>query len=137
MEGDLLYKEEVYKIIGAAIEVHKELGPGFLEVVYEEALVIESEIRQIPYQTQVRLPVHYKGRKLKKEFIADYLGYDKMIVEFKRIPKLTGTEEAQIINYLKATGMGLGLLINFGSHGEKIHSTGKEVFSHNGTIGQK
>jgi GxxExxY protein len=117
MERELLYKEEVYKIIGAAIEVHKELGPGFLESVYEEAMIIESELQQIPCKTQVRLPVYYKGRKLKKEFVADYLGYDKIVVEFKCIPKLTSTEEAQIINYLKATGMELGLLINFGSHG--------------------
>jgi GxxExxY protein len=117
VKEDLLYKEETYAIIGAAIEVHKELGAGFLESVYEEAMMIESELRDIPYKTQVHLPVHYKRRKLQKEFIADYVGYDKIIVEFKCIPRLTRVEEAQIINYLKATGMELGLLINFGSHG--------------------
>lgn len=118
MERDLLYKEEVYRIIGAAIEIHKELGPGFLESVYEEAMVLESNKRQIPYETQVRIPIYYKGQKLTKEFIADYIGFGKIIVELKCIPKLTKVEEAQIINYLKATGMEVGLLINFGSHGK-------------------
>ncbi len=118
MERDLLYKEEVYAIVGAAMEVHKELGPGFLESVYEEAMVLESTQRQIPHKTQVRIPVHYKGQKLIGEFIADYVGFGKIVVEFKGIPKLAKIEEAQIINYLKATGMKVGLLINFGSHGK-------------------
>jgi GxxExxY protein len=115
---DLLYKKEVYNIIGAAMEVHSVLGPGFLESVYEEAMGIESRIRGIPHQLQVRLPVYYKGEKLDKEFAADYVGYKKIIVEFKSIQKLTNIEEAQIINYLKATGLEVGLLINFGSHGK-------------------
>ena len=118
MESELLFKEEVYKIIGDAIEVHKELGPGFLESVYEEAMVFESKDRQIPYKTQVKIPVYYKGEKLNKEFIADYIGFGKIIVEFKCIPKLTKIEEAQIINYLKATGIEVGLIINFGSKGK-------------------
>lgn len=117
MKTELLYEEEVYKIIGAAIEVHKELGPGFLESVYEEAMVIESNNRDILHETQIKLPVFYKGKKLNKEFIADYIGFGKIIVEFKCIPKLTNVEEAQIINYLKATGMKVGLLVNFGSRG--------------------
>jgi len=116
MDDTLLYKDEVYNIIGAAIEVHKELGPGFLESVYEEAFCIESDDRDIPYENQVKLPVYYKNRKLSKEFIADYIGYEKIIIELKGIPKLTKVEEAQIINYLKATKLQLGLLINFGSH---------------------
>ncbi|MCX6582382.1 MAG: GxxExxY protein [Candidatus Aminicenantes bacterium] len=114
---DLLYREEVFRIIGAAIEVHKELGPGFLEAVYEEAMVIESNERAIPQETQVRLPIYYKRKRLDKEFIADYIGYGKIIVEFKYIPLLTKIEEAQVINYLKATGLEVGLLINFGSKG--------------------
>lgn len=118
METDLLYKEEVYAIIGAAIEVHKELGSGFLETVYEEAMIIESHDRNIPCDTQVKIPVQYKGRKLRKEFIADYVGYGKIIVEFKSIRQLTNVEKAQVINYLKATKMKVGLLINFGSHGK-------------------
>ena len=98
--------------------MHKELGSGFLESVYEEAMMIESQARDIPHETQVKIPVHYKRRKLRKEFIADYVGFGKIIVEFKCIPKLTKVEEAQIINYLKATGMRVGLLINFGSKGK-------------------
>ncbi len=115
MKRELLYGKEVYEIIGAAIEVHKELGPGFLESVYEETLAIESDIRKIPYKTQVKVPVYYKKKKLKKEFIADYIGYEEIIVELKCIPKLTNVEEAQIINYLKATKKEVGVLINFGS----------------------
>ncbi|MFC1853732.1 GxxExxY protein [candidate division CSSED10-310 bacterium] len=115
MIEDLLLKEEVYAIIGAAIEVHKELGPGFLEAVYQEAMVIESDVRHIPYETQVILPVHYKNQRLKKEFKADYIGYGDVLVEFKSIPKLTKADEAQLINYLKAAQLQVGLLINFGS----------------------
>ena len=118
MRKDLLFKEEVYTIIGAAIEVHKELGPGFLEAVYEEAMVIESLERRIPCETQVKVPIYYKGKKLNKEYIADYIGYDKIIVEFKCISKLTTKEEAQLLNYLKATKMNVGLLINFGRYGK-------------------
>lgn len=116
-EEKFLYKEEVFRIIGAAIEVHKELGPGFLESVYEEAMKNESEYRQIPFQSQVKIPVFYKGRKLEKEFVADYIGYGGIIVEFKCIPKLSRVEEAQLLNYLKATGYKVGILINFGSQG--------------------
>ena len=118
MEEKFLFKEEVFRIIGAAIEVHKELGSGFLESVYEEAMKYESEDRQIPFESQVNIPVYYKGKKLEKEFIVDYIGYRGIIVEFKCIPKLTKVEEAQIINYLKATRFKVGLLINFGSHGK-------------------
>jgi GxxExxY protein len=112
---DLLYKDEVYSIVGAAIEVHRELGNGFLESVYEEALKLEMRSRGIPFHSQVRLPVYYKGQLLEKEFIADIIVFDKIILELKCIKRLSGVEEAQIINYLKATGLQLGLLINFGS----------------------
>jgi len=81
VKTDLLYAEEVYKVIGAAIEVHKELGPGFLESVYEEALVIESNKRKIPHETQVKIHVYYKNQKLNKKFIADYIGFGKIIVD--------------------------------------------------------
>ena len=114
-DNKLLYKEEVYAIIGAAIEVHTELGSGFLESVYEEAMGIESKLREIPFEKQVRLPIQYKGNILQKEFFADYIGFGKIVAEFKCIPQLTRYEEAQILNYLKATGMRVGLLINFGN----------------------
>lgn len=114
-DGDLLYKDEVYAIIGAAIDVHKELGSGFLESVYESALRLELSSRNIPFKSQVRLPICYKGQLLDKEFIADCIVYETIIVELKCISHLSVLEEAQIINYLKATGLQLGLLINFGS----------------------
>jgi len=116
--GELLYKEEVDAIIGAAIEVHKELGAGYLEAVYEECISIESKKRNIPFKTQVELDILYKGETIQKKYIADYIGFGKILVEFKCIPKLTKVEEAQIINYLKATGLPIGLLINFGSKGK-------------------
>lgn len=117
IEG-LLYKDEVYAIIGAAIEVHKELGSGFLESVYESALKLELSARKIPFQSQVQLPIYYKGQLLDKEFVADCIAYNKIILELKCINHLSVVEEAQIINYLKATGLQLGLLINFGSPGK-------------------
>ena len=118
MTTELLYKEEVYQIVGAAIEVHKEMGHGFLEAVYEEAMMLESEERNIPCENQVKVPIYYKQKKLKKEYVADYVGYGKIIVEFKSMPHLTTKEEAQLLNYLKATRMKVGLLINFGRHGK-------------------
>lgn len=114
----LLYKDEVYKIIGAAIEVHKELGNGFLESVYEEVLCYEFQQRNIPFHTQVPLEIQYKDETLEKTFIADMICYDKIIIELKHMKKLTAVEEAQILNYLKATNLTVGLLINFGSAGK-------------------
>lgn len=116
MTINLLYKDEVFAIIGASIDVHKVLEPDFLESVYEEAMVVESTKREIPFQTQVKILVIYKGSKLNKEFIAEYIGYEKIIDEFNCIPKLTKVEEAQIINYLNAAQLKVGLLINFGSN---------------------
>ena len=99
MEKDLLYKKEVYEIIGAAIEVHKELGSGFLESVYEETMFIESKKRKKPHETQVQIPIYYKGKKLNKKFIADYVGYDKIIVELKCIPQLIRQLAERSTNY--------------------------------------
>ena len=114
---ELLLKDEVFAIVGAAIEVHKELGPGFLEAVYQEALEIELAHRNIPFEGQKPLVVRYKGRQLKKEYVADLVCYGQIIVELKTIARLTEREEAQLLNYLKATGIRVGLLINFNSHG--------------------
>ena len=116
--SELLYKDEVYAIIGAAIEVHRVLGPGFLEAVYQEALEIELQARGIPFENQKPLAVTYKSHRLHKGYIADLLCYDKMIVELKAIDQLSGREAAQIINYLKTTGLHVGVLINFGSIGK-------------------
>jgi len=109
-----LYKEESYKIIGAAMEVHRVLGNGFLEAVYQEALAIEFENRGIPFKQEAKLEINFKGSVLSKHYEADFVCYDKIIVETKATSELTGNDESQVINYLKATGFKLGLLINFG-----------------------
>jgi GxxExxY protein len=114
----LLLKEEVYNIIGAAIEVHRELGPGFLEAVYQEAMGIELTQREIPFQPQAPLPIVYKGQQLQQQYRADLICYEQIIVELKALDRLSGREEAQLLNYLKATGLRVGLLINFGSRGK-------------------
>ena len=115
--AELLLKEEVYAIVGAAIEVHRELGCGFLEPVYQEALEIELRERNNPFEAQKVLKIYYKGKPLEKEYVADLSGYGQIIVELKALDRITGKEEAQLLNYLKATGFRLGLLINFGSSG--------------------
>ncbi len=112
---ELLLKEEVYGIVGAAIDVHRELGPGFLEAVYQEALEIELGLKAIPCTASKHLPIHYKDRLLAKDYIADLVCFDQIIVELKALDRLSGREEAQVLNYLKATGLHVGLLINFGS----------------------
>ena len=104
-----------YAIIGAAMEVHRQLGCGFLEAVYQEALELELAARSVPFRRQLSLPVHYKGHEIKCSYCADFICFDQIIVEIKALGKLTGIEEAQIINYLKATGLEIGLLVNFGA----------------------
>jgi len=116
--ADLLFKDEVYAIVGAAIEVHKTLGPGFLEAVYHEALEIESVGRGLRFESHKKLVICYKGRELAKAYEADMVFNGKMCAELKAIDCLTGREEAQVLNYLKATGLRVGVLINFGSHGK-------------------
>ncbi len=115
---DSLLKEEVYAIIGAAIEVHRELECGFLEAPYQEGMEIELTDQLIPFLPQQELRIRYKNRWLKKTYCADLVCYGQIIVELKAMDQLTGREESQILNYLKATGMRVGLLINFGSHGK-------------------
>jgi len=115
---ELILKEEVFAIVGAAIEVHRELGPGFLEAVYQEALEMEIKERGIPFEPQKPLRISYKGKTLNKEYVADLVCYGQVIVELKALDRLSGNEEAQILNYLKATGLKVGVLINFGSHGK-------------------
>ncbi len=110
----LLYEEETHSIIGACIEVHKQLGTGFLEAVYQEALSIEFDIRKIPYKKEKSLPVVYKGKELQKKYYADFICYGKIIIELKAVTELASVHKAQVINYLKATNNKIGLLINFG-----------------------
>jgi GxxExxY protein len=110
---ELLYEETTYKIIGAAIEVHKELGPWYLESVYEDALCYELEKMNIPFERQVELDVNYKDTVFKRRFRADLIVEGKVLVENKAITALTVSDEAQLFNYLKTTGLRVGLLFNF------------------------
>ena len=117
--SELLYKDEVYAIVGAAIEVHRELGSGFLEAVYQEALEIEMQDRGIPHHPQKQLRVYYKNRMPKKFYVTDFACYDdRFMVEIKAEKCLTALDEAQLLNQLKATKVRVGLLINFGSTGK-------------------
>lgn len=104
-----------YAIIGAAMEVHRVLGPGFLEKVYQEAFAIEMMDRKIPFEREVLLPIDYKGRELHTRYFSDFVCYEQVIVECKAINGLTGVNESQAINYLKATKLSVALLLNFGT----------------------
>ncbi|MGA2446817.1 MAG: GxxExxY protein [Opitutaceae bacterium] len=110
----LIHEAETYKILGACFEVYKEKGGGFLEAVYQECLAIEFELQGIPAKPQVRLPMSYKGRPLHKHYEADFVCYDRILVEIKAVSQLVDEHRAQIINYLNATGLKVGLLMNFG-----------------------
>lgn len=113
--AELILKDEVYAIAGAAMEVYYTLGVGFLEPVYQEALTIGMNRRGIPYLREKRLEIFYKGVQLDKFYCADFVCFDQITVELKSQSHLTAIDEAQIINYLKITGMRVGLLINFGA----------------------
>jgi GxxExxY protein len=112
--AELLYKEEAYAIVGAAMEVYNELGHGFLEAVYQEALALELTTRGIPFVQQTPVTISYKGQPLRQHYVPDFIAYGKIILELKAIQKLGPNEEAQLLNYLKATGLRLGVLLNFG-----------------------
>jgi GxxExxY protein len=111
---DLIFKDEVYEIVGAAMEVHRELGSGFLEAVYQETLAIEFRLRKIPFIEQPQLRLEFKGQQLSCFYKPDFLCYEELIVEIKSMRKCGRNEEAQIINALKASKKKVGLLINFG-----------------------
>ena len=111
---ELLYKELTFAVIGAAMEVHKILGPGFLEAVYQVALERELTLRGIPFERQVKLPVTYKD-VLVGEYLADLVTDKKFVVEIKAVSKLNASHQAQAMHYLAATGLRLALLLNFGA----------------------
>ena len=115
MPDELLYRDEVYHIVGACMAVHKDKGNGFVEPVYQDALEIELELAGIPFDAQRNYQIHYRDRPLKHSYTPDLLCYDKIIVELKAAKALTDELRAQLLNYLKVTGLPLGLLVNFGS----------------------
>lgn len=114
--SDIIFKEESYSIIGACMRVHTELGDGFLEAVYQEALENEFRSSNIPFEQQKKLSIYYKEEKLKKYYIADFLCFDKIIVELKVAKFLNTGMQAQLKNYLVATNSRLGIMVNFGKH---------------------
>jgi GxxExxY protein len=115
-EGQILFKEESYQIIGACFEVYREKGAGFLEAVYQECLAIEFELRGIPFTPQVELILTYKGRELKHRYQPDFVCFGQIIMEIKAVSQLTDEHRAQLFNYLRSTGLRLGLLVNFGHY---------------------
>lgn len=124
----LIYSEESYKIKGCMMEVHKELGPGFLEQVYQEALEHEFKKAGIPYKREVHLSIKYKDIILKKVYIADFVCYDKIIVELKTVSEIADIHKCQVLNYLKATDYQLGIIGNFAN---KSLETARVVNSYN------
>ncbi|MEO8514137.1 MAG: GxxExxY protein [Ignavibacteria bacterium] len=112
--NELLFKDESYNIIGCCMEVHKELGPGFLEVVYKDALEIEFQLKNIPYSREKLFEVFYKGRTTNRKYNADFVVYDKIILEVKAFKRLSEDNLLQTLNYLKVAKLKLGILANFG-----------------------
>lgn len=112
--AEILFKELSYAIVGAAMEVHRALGPGFLEAVYEAALAHELSLRDIPFERQKRLPVRYKGQ-LVGDYIADLVIENQIVLELKAVSKFNPAHKSQAHNYLAATGLRLAILLNFGT----------------------
>ena len=114
--SDIIYKDESYAIQGAVFEVYREMGGGFLESVYQECLERELEDRNIPFVAQKELELRYEGSPLNQKYKPDIVCYDKIILGLKAAKTIAPEHKAQLINYLKATGLRLGLLVNFGAH---------------------
>lgn len=112
----IIYKEEGFKIQGAIFNVYKNIGCGFLESVYQEALEMELEYQHIPFESQKEIKITYRDKELQHYFIADFVCYDKIIIEIKAVKALDDIHRAQLLNYLKATKIKLGILANFGAH---------------------
>ena len=116
MDGRIVYKEESYRVMGACFEVYKEKGPGFVEPVYQECLEIELTLQEIPFVAQSVLELDYKGQPLHQTYKPDFVCFGKIILEVKAVSKILDEHRAQVHNYLKATGLKLGLLTNFGHY---------------------
>ncbi|MDP2829103.1 MAG: GxxExxY protein [Sulfuricellaceae bacterium] len=112
----MLFKDEVYAIQGAIFDVYREMGCGFLEAVYQECMVKELMLKNIPFSSQQELQLYYKGEELVQRFRPDFICFDKIVVELKAVSELGAASKAQLFNYLKASGLRLGLLVNFGHH---------------------
>lgn len=127
--SEILYKEEVFQIVGGCFAVYNEKGHGFLEPVYQDCMEIELDHLGIPFDSQRELLLSYRGKPLRRTYIPDLVCYDNIIVELKAVRELADEHRAQVLNYLKATGLQLGLLVNFGHHPglqwERIVFTGK------------
>lgn len=127
--GEVLYKDESYALMGACFEVYKEMGPGYLELVYHECLEEEFRSRGVPFVHHPGLELHYKGRRLQSKYQADFVAYSRIVIEVKAVRSLENAHRAQLLNYLKATGFQLGLLVNFGKAGglewERLISSGE------------
>lgn len=116
MDEDILFREQSYQIQGAVFEVYREMGCGFLEAVYQECMEKELSKRGIPFVAHPELKLSYKNDLLRQTYIPDFICHQAIIVELKALAATTGEHKAQVLNYLKATGMRLGLLVNFGCH---------------------
>jgi GxxExxY protein len=115
---EIIYKDESYRMIGACFQVYNEKGYEFTEPVYQECLEIELGLQSIPFTEQAHLPMSYKGRPPHQRFQLDFVCDEKVILEIKAVSALTDEHRAQVLNYLNATGYRLGLLVNFGHHGQ-------------------
>lgn len=113
---ELLFKQECYALQGAIFDVYLEMGCGFLEAVYQECLEKEFRLRGLPFEAQKELVLSYKGEQLAQTYKPDFICYDKIIVELKAVKEIAAEHKAQLLNYLKATGLELGLLVNFGAY---------------------
>ena len=113
--SNLIDKDEVYKIVGACLDVYNTLGVGYLEAVYQEALALELGMRRIPFEQEKEIRIRYKGQMLLKKYYADLFCFDKVIVETKAVANLTPEHIAQTLNYLKATNVKVAVLVNFGN----------------------
>lgn len=116
MKTELIHEQETYRIRGACFEVYKEKGCGFLEAVFQECLELEMGSQDIPFEAQPELALSYKGVSLRQRYKPDFICFGKVLVELKAVSKLTDEHRAQVLNYLHATGLRLGLLVNFGHH---------------------
>lgn len=114
--SEIIYKEESYKIIGACYNVYNKIGAGFLESVYQECLKIEFEYQDIEFLEQKEIEILYRDKVIKNKFRADFICYDKIILEIKAVANICSEHRVQVLNYLNATGYKLGILINFGSY---------------------